>query len=123
MAKLIHNNTTILDNMKYATSTFSISKGLMLSGRKKVDRGICLVMPSNKDVRYGASVTMLFCLHPLEILFVNSKFEIVDKVILKPWVPNYTPKKSCKYVIEAYPGRLNQIQIGDKVKIDNEFNI
>ena len=76
-------------------------------------------MPTEEDVKFGASVTMFFCIHPLEIIFVNTKYEVVDKKVLRTWVPNYTPKEKCKYVIEAYPGILKDIEIGDKIQINH----
>lgn len=118
MAKLIHKKKVILNEMKYLTSMLSISKGLMLSSKKKCKNGVCLVMPTDKDVKFGASVTMMFCLYSLEIIFVNSKFKVVDKVILKPWKITYVPKSECRYVIESYPGNLKEIKIGDTIKIE-----
>lgn len=115
--KLIHNNKIILNNMKYATSTWAISKGLMFKDKKKVDEGMCLVMPASKDVKFGATVTMFFCFVDMQIIFVNSKFEVVDKIILKTWNPSYTPKAECKYVIESIVGKFDNIKIGDKVEI------
>lgn len=117
MGKLIHKKKEVLTQMKIARTTFEISKGLMFSSKKKCGMGMCLIMPVDDDVKFGASVTMFFCLHPLEIIFVNSKFEVVDKKTLKTWVPTYVPKKACKYIIEAYPGRLKDIKIGDNVEI------
>lgn len=114
--KLIHKNKIILPEMKWATSAFAISKGLMFRFKKTVDKGMCLVMPSEKDVKFGASITMLFCFVDMEILFINSKFEVVDKKILKTWRPNYTPKQPCKYVVESTIKKFKDIKIGDKVK-------
>ncbi len=115
-SKLTYKNKTILPQMKVATNPFELANGLMFASKKKIDKGICLVLPSSKDVRFGASITMMFCFHPLEILFINSKFEIVDKKILKPWAPSYTPKEACKYVIESTVGKFESINIGDKVQ-------
>lgn len=117
MAKFFHNKSLILDNMKWATNAFELSNGLMFSSKKRVDRGICLVMPTKEDVKFGASVTMFFCIYGLDILFINTKNKVVDKVTLKPWVPNYTPKKPCKYVIESTIGKFKDIKIGDSVEI------
>lgn len=118
MAKLYHNDILILDNMKWATSAFELANGLMFSSKKRVAKGMCLVMPTKEDVKFGASVTMFFCFYGLDIIFVNTKFEVVDKKTLKPWVANYTPKQPCKYVIESTIGKFENIKIGDKVKIE-----
>jgi len=117
MAKLIYNEKVILENMKFATSTKDISLGLMFSTKKKARKGLCMVMPSDKDVRYGASITMLFVFFSLEILFINSEMRVVDKVLLKPWMPSYTPREECRYVIESVKGKFKEINIGDKVSI------
>ena len=116
--KLIHKNKVILNNMKWATSTAAISKGLMFRFSKTVSKGMCLVMPSTGDVQFGASVTMLFCFVDMEILFINTKMEVVDKKVLKTWRPNYTPKKPCKYVVESIVGRFSDVKIGDKVNFE-----
>ena len=75
-------------------------------------------MPASKDVRYGSAVTMMFCFCSLEIIFINSKFKVVDKVVLRPWVMVYIPKTKAKYIIEAYPGKLENIKVGDEIKIE-----
>lgn len=118
MVKLEHNNKVVLNSMIWAKGSFRIARGLMFSGKEKINRGICLVMPTKKDVRFGASVTMWFCFYDLEILFINSKFEVVDKKILKPWVSNYTPKKPCMYVVESCVGKFSEIKIGDFIKFN-----
>lgn len=117
MAILTHKNKTILKEMKYATSIIDISKGLMFASIDKVKNGMCLVLPSRKNQKFQSSVTMLFCFYPYEIIFVNAKFEVVDKTLLKPWKLSYTPKKPCKYVIESWDGTFKNIKIGDKVEI------
>ena len=117
LKKLKHNKKIILDEMKYATSTLEISKGLMFKGKKEVKKGMCLVIPSNKDIKFGSSVTMFFCFSDMQILFINSNFEVVDKKTLKIWTLSYTPKKACKYIIESIPHRFDDIKIGDKIEI------
>lgn len=103
--------------MRYATRVTEISRGLMFATRKRIERGLCMVMPSDKDVKFGSSVTMFFCFSSLDVLFVNIKYEVVDKVTLKPWLPNYTPKAPAKYVIESSVGKFKDINVGDKVEI------
>ncbi len=103
--------------MRVAKNSFALAAGLMFTFKKKVNQGLCLVMPTKEDVKFGASITMFFCFVSMNIIFINSKFEVVDKVTLKPWVANYTPKNKCKYVIESTRGKFKDIKIGDKVEI------
>jgi len=119
-AKLVHNKKEVVSNLRYLTSVWQISRGLMFAGKKKIEQGVCLVMPAIKDVKFGASVTMYFCFSEMDILFVNSKMKVVDKVTLKPWVTSYTPKEECKYVFESSKGKFKDIKIGTKINL--EFN-
>ena len=117
MAKLIHQNNIILENMKYAVSFLSRAKGLMFAPKKKIKKGICLTLPGKQDTRFKASVTMLFCFYPLEIIFVNSACQIVEKTVLHTWKINYTPAKACKYVIEAEVGSFAELAPGHHIEI------
>lgn len=115
--KLIHKSKIILNEMKYASSIWDISKGLMFASKKKVKKGMCLVFPSKKNKKFQCSITMLFCFFSYEILFLDKDFKVVDKTILKPFKLSYIPKKPCKYVIESLPGMFDKIKIGDLVEI------
>lgn len=117
MAKLIHRNKILLPEMKYVTSLFELGRGLMFAGKNKVDRGICLVMPTRQNRKYGCAITMWFCFETMDIIFVNTEFQVVDKVTLKPWKTTYIPKKEAKYVIESMKNKFKNIKIGDKVQI------
>ncbi len=103
--------------MKYAASFLSRAKGLMFASKKKIKKGICLALPVKQDSRLKASVTMLFCFYPLEIIFINSTYQIVEKTILRPWKINYTPAKACKYVIEAEVGAFAELAPGHHIEI------
>lgn len=117
MAKLINSKgEVILEEMRVARSGLSLAYGLMFASKKKVERGMCLVFP-NKDVKYGAAITMWFCFMSYEILCINSNFKVVDKVVLRPFKTTYIPKDKCKYVIESLPGTFESIKEGDVVRI------
>jgi uncharacterized membrane protein (UPF0127 family) len=117
MAKLIYKNKIILKDMKYVTSIWQLARGLMFASKKKIKKGLCMVMLGQGDKRFGVSIHMVFCFYPYEILFINTKHEVVDKVLLKPFSVGYTPKKPCKYVIESWKGTFKDIKVGDKVEI------
>lgn len=117
MAQLIHNSKVILENMGVANSGIQLAYGLMFASKKKVQKGLCLVFPGSVDVRRGATITMWFCFRKYEILFINSKYEVVDKAVLRPWKTSYVPAKACKYVIESLPTTFDEISLGDRVQI------
>lgn len=112
---LIFNDKIILKNVKVAKDPLSLAQGLMFASKKRLKKGICLQFPS--DVLKGAAITMWFCFLKYEILFVNSKFEVVDKIVLNPWKLSYIPKAKCKYVFESSVGTFKDINVGDKVKL------
>lgn len=119
MSKLYHNKKLILKDMNYITNSLKLAKGLMFANNFTINKGVCLVFPSKKDVsRFSASVTNIFVFHILDILFVNSDFEVIDKKKLLPWVISYTPKSKCKYVIESSKDKFKDIKIGDKIVLE-----
>ena len=120
MAKLIHKNKIILLEMKYATNILDLGRGLMFASKKKIDKGICMVLPRRSEGRVSFAITMLFCFYPYDILFINSRFEVVDKVMLNPWRITYIPKKPCKYVIESSKNKFKNIKVGDVVNIEKD---
>jgi len=105
----------VLKKSRLADSSFKRFKGLMLEKKENFD--YALVFPLNFESSYGASIHMMFMNFPIDVLFLNSKLEIVDVVEnLKPWVLNCTPKKAAKYIIEMPAGiaREKKIKVGEK---------
>ncbi|MFH1456226.1 MAG: hypothetical protein ABIF40_04730 [archaeon] len=113
MARLIHEKKEVLEDLQFARSILHLGFGLMFAGKNRISKGLCLIMPKE----FRTSVTTFFCLHSLEILFVNSKFEVVDKKVLKPWVLSYVPRAKCKYIIESLVGTFDSIKINDKLEL------
>lgn len=116
MGKLIHKNKVVLDNMKVASSIFELGFGLMFASKKKIDKGILLKL-SPIDSRYKCATTMFFVFSKLEIIYVNSKNIVVDKVVLNPFKSTYIPKKPAISIIESSVGKFRNIKVGDTVEI------
>lgn len=108
---MIHEKTKI-------ASTFSQKfKGLM--GVKKKDFDYCLVFELNKEGTLSASIHMMFMKFPIDIVFLNSKKEVVDMVEnAQPWTLDHTPAKPAKFIIEleAESIQKNKIQIQDQLE-------
>lgn len=111
------NAKTLMKNTKFAKTSWQRMKGLMFEDVKKFNYALIFEFPSESTL--GASLHMVFVFFPIGAVFLNSKKEVVDKTILQPFTPNYTPKKPAKYVIEMPSEKINKIKIGDNINWEN----
>lgn len=103
----------IIKKVKVAKTHAQRMRGLML--RKKADYALILCMP--QESRISSAIHMLFVFYPIDVLFLNSKKQVVDKVLgLKPFALNYVPKRPAKYVVELPEGYGKKAEIGDLLK-------
>jgi len=95
-----------------ASSFLSRAVGLMLSK----PRDLVLVSP-REDIE-SSSIHMMFMLYPIDVIWLNSKKEVVEvRRDVQPFNPVklgtwriYKPKKPAKYVIELGRNRLITVQ-------------
>ena len=104
----------IISNVKLAKTHWERTKGLMFEEKKKFNYALIFEFP--RESRIGTSLHMLFVFFPIDVLFMNKEKKVVDKVTLNPFIPNYTPKKAAKYVIELPKGKAKKIKVGEKVE-------
>jgi len=107
------NKKIIIKKVKFCKTPWQRMKGLMFEDKKKFDYALVFDFPS--ESKLGSSLHMIFVFFPIDVLFLNSKKEVVDKITLQPFTPNYTPKKPAKYVIELPEGRAKGLKTGTKV--------
>ncbi len=90
--------------------------GLMM----RPDLNHALIIPLNREGRKSASIHSMFMRFTFDVLFLNSKCEIVDAAPIKPWMINFTPQAPAKYIVEVpeYTIVKNLVNIGDKVYVD-----
>ena len=106
-------NRKIIEKTRMCTST--LCKGLGLMFRKKPDYGLVFVFDSEKKL--GRTLTMMFVFYPIDVLFLDSKMKVVDKIdSFRPWT-NYTPKRPSKYVIELPEGAAKGTSVGDAISV------
>jgi uncharacterized membrane protein (UPF0127 family) len=101
----------------YCDSFLCRLRGLMFRSRLAQDEGLLLVQ--SRDSRIDSSIHMLFVPFDLAVFWINSRMEVVDKVIAKSWRPAYFPKAEAKYILEIHPDRFNDYKIGDRVEFKN----
>jgi uncharacterized protein len=107
------NKKIIIKKVKLCKTPWQRTKGLMFEDKKRFDYALVFDFP--RESKLGSSLHMIFVFFPIDVLFLNSKKEIVDKVTLQPFTPNYTPKKPAKYVIELPEGRTKGLKTGTKI--------
>ena len=101
----------------YCDSFLCRLRGLMFRSRLALDEGLLLVQ--SRDSRLDSSIHMFFVPFDLAVFWINSKMEVVDKVIARSWRPAYFPKAEAKYILEIHPDRFNDYNIGDYVEFKN----
>jgi uncharacterized membrane protein (UPF0127 family) len=107
-------NKVLMKNVRFASNTLERTKGLMFEDKKKFNYALIFDFPN--ESRIGTSLHMLFVFFPIDVIFLNNDRRIVDKATLDPFIPNYTPKKAAKYVIEMPKGKAKMAKIGQKVE-------
>ena len=89
-------------------------RGLMFRKNISQDEGLLLVQ--GNDSRVDSSIHMLFVPFKLGVIWINSNFKVVDRIIAKPWGLAYFPTVPAKYTLEIHPDHLTEFEIGDEVK-------
>ncbi len=103
--------------VKFCDSFLCRLRGLMFRSRLARDEGLLLVI--RRDSRADSSIHMLFVPFDLAVFWINSKMEVVDKVIARPWRPAYFPSRAARYTLEIHPHRFHDYEIGQKVEFQN----
>lgn len=107
------NGKALIRKVKIAHSLLQKAKGLMFENKGKFDYALVFVLKNKSKIE--ASVHMLFVFFPIGIIFLNEEKKVIEKVMLKPWTLNYTPKKPANYFIEVPTKYLNKVKINDKI--------
>jgi hypothetical protein len=96
--------------LKACKTIWSQIRGLMFSRRKN----LLFVFKKPKYV----DLHMLFVFFPIDALYLNENFEIMDIKHMKPFYPLvYKAKYKSKYIIELT--EEHKFNVGDKVDINN----
>lgn len=103
--------------IKYCDTFFTQLRGLTFRSRLPRDEGLILV--GTRDSRLESSIHMFFVPFDISVIWVDSRMQVVDKVIAKSWRPAYFSKRPARYVLEIHPDRWGDFEIGDGVEFKN----
>jgi len=110
----IRNTTnSALRDMKidFCSSFLSRFKGLMFHPGLGNYEGILLVEDS--ESRINSAIHMFFMRFDIAVIWINSKFQVVDIQIARKWHPFYIPAAASKFTLETHPDRVSDFRIGD----------
>ncbi len=109
---------TTLVYVEIADEPHELNQGLMFRENLELDRGMFFVFDDERTLSFWMKNTLI----PLDMLFVDADFRIVDiKENVPPCkedpCPSYPSKKPAKYVLEVNAGFVlkNDIKIDDMV--------
>lgn len=113
MIKNITSKKIIVKNSKSCKNMFCKAVGLMFTLPKK-DYGLIFEFNSEKII----PLTMLFVFYRIDVLWLDKSKRVVEMRTLLPFIPNYTPEKKAKYVIELPVNTIKKTntKINDRIK-------
>jgi len=112
--EILNDNIILASKAKYLEHLLPKLKGLMFTLPLVKGRGIVLV--ASKEGILETMIHMLFVFYPLDIVWLNSNYEVVDfRKMIMPFTPFVAPNNPAKYVIELPHGSIKHIKIGDKL--------
>lgn len=98
----------------------AFSKALGLMGRRKTGGALFVLQ---RESRVDATIHMMFMLIPLDVVWVDKKFMVVDVRTVMPVSPLdprtwifHTPRKRAKYIIELSAGAAGKTKVGDEIQ-------
>ncbi len=101
---------TIAENARVAKNFFRRLRGLMLS-----KPGNLVIVAPEETIKH-TSIHTCFMRFPLNVLWLNSKFEVVDMAKQTGNWMFFKPDRPAKYVVEIGVGDIGKTKLGDKIK-------
>jgi uncharacterized protein len=108
----------VLARVRLCASFWCHFRGLQLVPRLPDDEGLLFV--TDRESRTQTTIHMFFMLFSIAVVWLDSTGQVVDKKLARPWRPAYAPREPAQYYIEANPGLLNRVEVGDVLRFDEE---
>lgn len=102
--------------VRYCASFLCRLRGLTF--RRSITPYEGLLLVQKRESRVDSAITMLGVLTDLAIVWINSDKEVVEVRLARRWRLAYIPRRPARYVLEMALERVNDFQVGDKVKLE-----
>lgn len=106
----------VLARTKWCKSFWCHFRGLMLRLDLPEDEGLLFVF--RRESVSQTSIHMFFMAFSIAAVWLDNEGRVVDAKLAKPWRPAYIPAKPARYLIEARPGLLKRVKVGDQLTFD-----
>lgn len=106
----------VLARVRLADTFWSRFRGLQLAPRLPADSGLLFV--TGREGIAHTSIHMFFMNFAIGVVWLDSRGEVVDKTLAKPWRPAYASRLPARYFLEANPDILDRITIGETLCFD-----
>lgn len=111
-------NQIVLARVRLCESFLCHLRGLQFVPRLPHDEGLLFVTKS--ESRTNTAIHMFFMFFSISVVWLDRDYVVVDKQLAKPWRPMYAPQRAAQYYLEALPQVLERVQIGDRLRFDEE---
>jgi len=65
----------------------------------------------------NAGIHMLFVFYPIQVIWLDYRFKIVDIKRMLPFISFHIPKQKAKYIVE-FVSKQNNFKFGDKFNLE-----
>ncbi len=109
-----NDRTVLVRRVVWANDFGGHLLGLMFRRNLPADEGLVLAYP--RESRIDTAIHMFFVPFPIAAIFLDRDGVIVDKQLARPWRPLYVPRCPAQYVLEADPGVLERVALGERLE-------
>lgn len=106
----------VLPRTKWCASYWCHLRGLQFRSGLPDDEGLLFVTRSESIP--ATTIHMFNVFFSIAVVWLDADGVVVDKKLAKPFRPFYAPAKPAQYYLEANPGLLEQISVGDRLLFD-----
>jgi len=72
----------------------------------------------NQESKHDSAVHTLFVFQSIDLVYLDSNWNVVDVLKTKQFFPYYAPKTPAKYLLELPQGMGDSFKIGEKLEYD-----
>jgi hypothetical protein len=93
-----------------------------LTWRQSLDEDEGLLLVGKRESRTDAAIHMFLVFFPIAAIWLDRNGQVVDAQLARPFRPLYIPRAPARDVLEGPPALLEQVQIGDQLRLGDSLN-